>query len=97
MRRICKNYFATIPTVHAQKESVWYIEPMISVTSIHAGNFHLSMAILVAGESASKVLRIFSDMGLARIYLNTLFRHQRVYADKTISFTFFKDYSNIEG
>ena len=80
-----------------KKESVRYSQPMISGTSIPAGNFLLSMAILVAGGSASKVLRIFSHMGLAGISLNTYFRHQRVCADNTFSFTLFKDYSNIKG
>ena len=61
-----------------QKESVWYSQPNIGETNVSAGNFHLSMAILVAGGSASKVLQIFSHMGLAQISLNTFFRYQRV-------------------
>jgi hypothetical protein len=42
------------------------------------GNLLLSFAILVAGGSASKVIRIFQHMGLGCISLPTFFRHQRV-------------------
>ncbi|XP_044164900.1 uncharacterized protein LOC122948870 [Acropora millepora] len=35
------------------------------------------MAILVAGGSASKVLQIFSHMGLGCVSLNTFFKYQR--------------------
>lgn len=61
-----------------QKESVWCSQPMMDETKIPAGNFLLSMAVLVAGGSASKTFQIFSNMGLQCISLNTFFRHQRV-------------------
>jgi hypothetical protein len=47
-------------------------------TKIPAGNFLLSFAILVAGKSATKVLRVFNHMGLKCISLSTFFKHQRV-------------------
>ena len=37
-----------------------------------------SFGILVAGTSATKVLRVFRHMGLACISLSTFFKHQRV-------------------
>lgn len=64
-----------------QKQSVWYSQPYMEETKIPAGNFLLSMAILVAGGSASKVLKVFSHMGMACISLATFFKHQRVYAN----------------
>ena len=64
-----------------QKQSVWYSQPYTEETKIPAGNVLLSMAILVAGGSASKVLKVFSHMGMACISLATSFKHQRVYAN----------------
>ena len=42
-------------------------QPMMPNSKILAGNFLLCMTILVAGSSATKLLRIFSNMGLACI------------------------------
>ena len=57
---------------------VWHSQPMIPGTKLPAGNLLLCMAILLAGGSASKVLTIFSHMGLGCISLNTFFKYQRV-------------------
>ena len=56
----------------------WHSQPMIPGTKLPAGNLLLCMAILLAGGSASKVLTIFSHMGLGCISLNTFFKYQRV-------------------
>ena len=61
-----------------QKESVWHSQPNIQGTKMAAGNFLLSFAILLAGASASKVIRVFSHMGLACTSLRTIFNHQKV-------------------
>ena len=47
-------------------------------TRIPACNLLLSFAILLAGGTATKVLRIFDHMGLACISLKTFFKDQRV-------------------
>ncbi|KAJ7369717.1 hypothetical protein OS493_036999 [Desmophyllum pertusum] len=60
-----------------QKENVWHSQPNMPGTRIPAGNFLLCFAILLAGGSASKVIQIFSHMGLACISLSTFFQHQR--------------------
>ncbi|CAB3991429.1 Hypothetical predicted protein [Paramuricea clavata] len=56
--------------------NVWDSQPSMVGTKIPAGNFLLSFAILVAGGSPSKTLRIFEHMGLSCIALSTYFRHQ---------------------
>ena len=61
-----------------QKKSVWHSQPNIEGTKIAAGNFLLSFAILLAGASASKVLRVFSHMEMACISPRTFFKHQQV-------------------
>ena len=48
-------------------------------TKIAAGNFLLSLAILVAGASATKVRTVFNHMGLACISLQTYYTHQNVW------------------
>lgn len=64
-----------------RKEHVWQSQPKIEGTNLGAGS-----AILLAVASASKVLRVFSHMGLACHSLRTFFRHQKV---KTNGYTFF--------
>lgn len=59
-----------------KKENIRKSQPTMPGTMTPAGNFLLSFAILVAGGSASKVLRIFQHMGLGCISLATFFRHQ---------------------
>ena len=49
-----------------------------------AGNMLLSMAILVAGASVTKVLMIFSHMRLSVYTAHTFFTHQRKYIFPTI-------------
>lgn len=61
-----------------QKNNIWKSQPVMPGTLISAGNLLLSFAILVAGGTASKVIRIFEHMGLGCISLATFFRHQRV-------------------
>ena len=71
-----------------KKENTWHSQPTMPGSGIPAGNFLLCMAILVAGGSASKVLQIFSHMGLGCVSLNTFFKYQRV----SIGHTFFYMY-----
>ena len=61
-----------------KRENVWRSQPQMEGTRIPAGNLLLSFAILLAGGTATKVLRIFDHMGLACISLKTFFKHQRV-------------------
>jgi hypothetical protein len=60
------------------KTSKWFSQPYMTGTMIPAGNFLLSFAILVAGTSATKTLRVFKHMGLKCISLSTFFKHQHV-------------------
>lgn len=69
-----------------KKENTWRSQPFMPGSKIPAGNFLLSFAILVAGGSASKTLKIFEHMGLARIKLSTFFEHQRVSTSTVISY-----------
>ena len=64
----------------SQKDRIWHSQPTMSASGIQgpAGNFLLSMAILFAGGSATKVFQIFTHMGLKCISLTTFFKHQRV-------------------
>ena len=61
-----------------KKGNTWQSQPSMPGSNVAAGNFLLSFAILVAGGSASKVLKIFNHMGLCCISLATFFRHQQV-------------------
>ena len=61
-----------------RKNYTWNSQPPMTGTQIAAGNFQLSFAILVAGISASKVLRVFKHTGVACISLRTFFYHQHV-------------------
>ena len=62
-----------------KKENTWHSQPTMPESEIPAGNFLLCMAILVVGGgSASKVLQIFSHMGLGCVSLNKFFKYQRV-------------------
>ena len=61
-----------------KKENVWHSQPTMPESSIPAGNSLLCMAILLAGGSASKVLQIFSHMGLGCVSLSTFFKYLRV-------------------
>ena len=61
-----------------KKENMWHSQPTMPESSIPAGNSLLCMAILLAGGSASKVLQIFSHMGLGCVSLSTFFKYQRV-------------------
>lgn len=61
-----------------RKEFTWTSQPLLPGTKILAGNFLISMAVLFAGGSFTKVRQIFLNMGLACTSLSTFFRHQRV-------------------
>ena len=61
-----------------EKVKVWRSQPNMPGTQIAAGNFLLCLSILLAGGSASKILQIFSHMGLGCITLRTFFRYQCV-------------------
>ena len=69
-----------VTTCHNQGcgSNVWDSRQNMVGTKIPDGNFLLSFAILVAGGSPSKTLRIFEHMGLSCIALSTYFRHQSV-------------------
>ncbi len=56
-----------------ERDSIWQSQPQVAGTKTPAGNILLSFAILLASASASKVLRVFSHMGLRQFY-----RHQKV-------------------
>lgn len=45
---------------------------------IPASNILLSLSILLAGGSATKVFKMFLHMGLGCVSLNTYFKYQRV-------------------
>ena len=49
----------------SKRDSVWQSQPLLEDTKTAAGNILLSFAILLAGASASKVLRVFSHVGVA--------------------------------
>lgn len=61
-----------------EQVQTWHSQPNMPNSGIAAGNFLLCLAILLAGGSATKVLQIFSHMGLGCVSLNTFFKHQRV-------------------
>lgn len=60
------------------KKTTWHSQPNFPGTKIAAGNLLLSFGILLAGSSATKVLRVFQHMGMACFSLVTFFRYQRV-------------------
>lgn len=47
-----------------KKETTWNSQPVRNRTVIPAGNLLLSFAILVAGTSATKVIRVMQHMGI---------------------------------
>lgn len=63
---------------NCRKEFIWSSQPFMPGTKILAGNFLISMAVLFAGGSFTKVRQIFLHMGLACTSLSTFFRHQQV-------------------
>ena len=62
----------------SKRDLVWQSQPLLEDTKTAAGNILLSFTILLAGASASKVLRVFSHMGVARHSLRQFYRHQKV-------------------
>ena len=60
------------------KEYIWASQPTFDGSRIPAGNFLISLSILLAGGSISKVLQITKHMGLSMISRTTFFRHQQV-------------------
>ena len=61
-----------------KRDFIWQSQPLLEDTKTAAGNILLSFAILLAGASASKVLRVFSHMGMACHSLRQFYRHQKV-------------------
>ena len=61
-----------------KKDTTWNSQLLMTGTSISAGNLLLSLGILTAGTSATKVIRALQHMGLACISLRTYFIHQQV-------------------
>ena len=61
-----------------EKEFVLQNQPEIDDLRTGAGNLLLSFAILMAGASASKVLRVLSHMRVACFSLRQFFRHPKV-------------------
>ena len=57
---------------------IWQSQPLLEDAKTAAGNILLSFAVLLAGASASKVLRVFSHMGMACHSLRQFYRHQKV-------------------
>ena len=60
------------------KEDIWYSQPQMPGVKIPAGNYLLSLSIILGGGSATKVFKIFSHMGLGCVSLNTHLKYQRV-------------------
>ena len=56
----------------------WQSQPRMPKMKAHAGNFLLSMAILLAGGSFNKTKHIFSIMGLQCVSMAALYRYQKV-------------------
>ena len=69
-----------------KKASTWHSQPFLPGSLIHAGNFLLPLAVVLAGGSAAKVVRIFKHMAVGCVSLKTFFRHQRVSALNTLRF-----------
>ena len=63
-------------------QRVWSSQPLLGDTP--AGNVLLSGAILFAGATATKVLRVFQHMKVATISLRTFLEHQRQYLQPVI-------------
>lgn len=61
-----------------KRDSVWQSQSLLEDTKTAAGNILLSFAIILVGASASKVLRVFSHMGVACHSLRQFHRHQKV-------------------
>ena len=64
--------------VKCNKESTWHSQPFLPGSFIHAGNFLLPFAVILAGGSATKMINTCKHMGLRCISLKTFFKHQRV-------------------
>ena len=61
-----------------KKESSWHSQPFLPGSLIHAGNFLLPLAVVLAGGSATKMVNMCAHMGVRCISLKTFFKHQRV-------------------
>lgn len=62
----------------SEKENIWYSQPNIPGSRIPACNFLVSFGILLSGCSPSKVLNLFTHIGLAGISLRRYFKIQSV-------------------
>ena len=61
-----------------KRDSTWNSQPVMTGTSIPAGNLLLSFGILTSGTSATKFIRALEHIGIACISLSTHFTNQRV-------------------
>ena len=61
-----------------KKESTWHSQPFLPGSLIHAGNFLLPLAVVLAGGSATKMVNMCAHMGVRCVSLNIFFKHQRV-------------------
>jgi hypothetical protein len=66
------------PNEKCNKEFTWHSQPFLPGSLIHAGNFLLPLAVVLAGGSATKMVNTFGHMGIRCISLKTFFKHQRV-------------------
>lgn len=57
--------------------TTWYSQPFIK--QVPAGNLLMSAAVLFAGASSTKALRVFCHMNVAAVSARTFHRHQRCY------------------
>ena len=64
-------------------KSTWSSQPMIR--KIPAGNIRLSAALLYAGATPTKVIRVLTFLKCETISTDTYFRHQRDYLLATVS------------
>ena len=74
----------TCNNLECRKTTTWSSQPLIPGMRIPAGNFLLCFGILVAGASATKVLRVLQHMGVKCISLTIYFKHQQVSRNLTV-------------
>ena len=61
-----------------RKEFIWSSQPFIPHNKMLTGNFLISIAMLFAGISFTKIRQVCLHMGVACMSLSTLLRHQQV-------------------
>jgi len=66
------------------KGYVWNLQPYLPHGKFPSGNMMLSLAVLMAGASISKILLVFRHMGLCCYTARTFFSHQRSFLFPTV-------------